>query len=37
MEYRKMALTILWAQQQGNADTKDRLLDTVGEGESEMI
>ena len=37
MESRKMVLMILQQSSKGDADIKDRLLDTVREGEGGMI
>ena len=37
MGFRKMVMTILHARQQGDIDVKNRLLDSVGEGEGGMI
>ena len=37
MEFRKMVMMILHARQQGDTDVKNRLLDSVGEGEGGMI
>ena len=37
MEFRKMITMTLYARQRGNTDIKNRLLDSVGEGEGGMI
>ena len=37
MEFRKMVMMTLCARNKRNTDIKSRLLDSVGEGESEMI
>ena len=37
MEFRKMVPMILHAGQQGDTDVRDRLLDSVGQGEDGMI
>ena len=37
MEFRKMVLTSLHAGSKGDTDIKNRLLDSVGEGEGGMI
>ena len=37
MEFRKMVMMTLYARQQKDTDVKNRLLDSVGEGEGEMI
>ena len=36
MEFRKMITMTLYARQRGNTDIKNRLLDSVGEGEGGM-
>ena len=37
IEFRKMVMMTLYARQQKDTDVKNRLLDSVGEGEGEMI
>ena len=37
MEFREMVTTTLYARQQREPDVKNRLLDSVGEGEDRMI
>ena len=37
MEFRKMVMMTLYARQQRDTDLKNRLLDSVGEGEGGMI
>ena len=37
MEFRKMVTTLLRAGSKGDIDVKNRLLDSVGEGEGRMI
>ena len=37
MEFRKTAMTILYARQQTDTDVNNRLLDSVGEGKCGMI
>ena len=37
MEFRKMVMMTLYARQQRDTDVKNRLLDSVGEGEGGMI
>ena len=37
MEFRKMVTMTLYARQQRDTDVKNRLLDSVGEGEGGMI
>ena len=37
MEFRKMVTMTLYAKQHGDTDIKNRPLDSVGEGEGEMI
>ena len=37
MEFRKMVMMILYERQQRDTDVKNRLLDSVGEGEGGMI
>ena len=36
MEFRKTVMTILYARQKKDTDVKNRLLDSVGEGEGGM-
>ena len=37
MEFRKMVMMTLYMKQQRDTDVKNRLLDSVGEGEGRMI
>ena len=37
MEFRKMVTMTLYVRQQKSTDVKNRILDSVGEGEGEMI
>ena len=37
MEFRNMVMMILYERQQRDTDVKNRLLDSVGEGEGGMI